>query len=244
MTHADTLPMPDESALPPRNVRFKGEELAIPDAFWDAASGGPNLGALVKSHADLRRKLSEQRPEVPEAYDLAVPQDLAERVRPDADDPLAKSAMDWAKKHGLGQEAFSELAALYYGRLAEGAIDRDAEVGKLKSVFGAKVERELEGLGRWVEGLLGDALSGNPEVTAALHRLTSTADGVLLVKAFKDRLAEPGLPSFRDGGRSALDAAALRALQASEAYLSGDPAVRRKVADGWARLFPDADDRG
>ncbi len=229
-----------ETALPPRSVRYKGEELAVPEAFWDAASAAPNLGALVKSHADLRRLLSEQRPEVPEAYELAVPQDLAGRVQADAEDPLAKSAMDWAHKHGLGQEAFSELAALYYGRLAEDTVDRDTEIGKLKSVFGSKVDSELAGLGRWVQGLLGDSLSRDPETERALHRLTATADGVKLIKAFKDRLAEPGVPSFREGGAKALDASALRAMQASDAYLTGDPAVRRKVAEGWARLYPDA----
>lgn len=45
----------------PRSVRFKGETLAVPDAFWDAETDAPNLGALVKSHTDLRRKLSESR---------------------------------------------------------------------------------------------------------------------------------------------------------------------------------------
>jgi hypothetical protein len=228
-----------EAAPPPHSVRYKGEDLPVPEAFWDTAAGGPNLGALVKSQSDLRRMLSEQRPEVPEAYELAVPQDLANRIRADAEDPLAQSAMDWAKKQGLSQEAFSELAALYYGRLAEDAVDRDAEMGKLKSVFGSKAESELAGLGRWVQGLLGNTLSRDPEMERTLHHLTATADGVKLLKAFKDRLAEPAVPSFREGGVPAMDAAGLRALQASDAYLAGDPAVRRKVAEGWARLYPD-----
>ena len=74
----------------------------------------------------------------------------------------------------------------------------------------------------------------------ALNRLTATADGVLLLKALRDRISEPGLPSGRDGGAGLPDAAALRALQASEPYLAGDPAVQKRVAQGWARLYPEA----
>ncbi len=145
-----------------------------------------------------------------------------------------------ARHHGLGQEAFSELASLYHGWLAETAVDREVEIGKLKGAFGARTEAEIAGLGDWVEGFLGDALGQSPDMFAALDRLTATADGVLLLKALRDRISEPGLPSGRDGGAGLPDAAALRALQASEPYLAGDPAVRKRVAQGWARLYLEA----
>ncbi len=60
----------------------------------------------------------------------------------------------------------------------------------------------------------------------------------MLVKAIKDKLGEAALPTARAAAPKGLDASALRTLQASDAYLAGDPAARRKVADGWARLFP------
>ncbi len=222
----------------PRSVRFKGESLPIPEAFWDAEADGPNLGALVKSHADLRRKLSETRPEPPETYELSLPEALAARIRADTDDPLAKGAMDWARRHGLGQEAFSELAALYFGRLSDVAVDPDAEQGKLREALGERAEAEIAGLGRWIDGLLGDVIAESADLHAALDRLTATADGVMLVKAIKDRLGEASVPSMRASGPKGPDASALKALQGSEAYLAGDPATRRRVAEGWARLFP------
>lgn len=223
----------------PRSVHFKGETLAVPEAFWDAEADAPNLGALVKSHADLRRKLSEPRQLPPEAYELSLPEELSGRIAADADDPLAKGAMDWARRHGLGQDAFSELASLYFGRLAESAIDAEAERGKLAAVFGDRADGELAGLSRWVDGLLGDVLAESREIHSALDRLTATADGVMLIKAIKDKLGETGLPSSRIGTPGAPDAQALRRLQGSEAYRGGDPETRRKVAEGWARLFPD-----
>lgn len=223
----------------PRSVRFKGETMAIPDAFWDAETDAPNLGALVKSHADLRRKLSEVRPEPPEAYELALPEALAARIRADAEDPLAKGAMDWARRHGLGQDAFSELASLYFGRLAEVAVDPEAERAKLRESLGERADGEIAGLGRWVDGLLGDVIAESADLRGALDRLTATADGVMLVKAIKDKLGESGVPSMRATAPKGLDAAGLKALQGSDAYLSGDAATRRRVAEGWARLFPE-----
>lgn len=222
----------------PRSVRFKGETLAVPEAFWDAEADAPNLGALVKSHADLRRKLSESRPQPPETYELVLPQELSARVAVDADDPLAKGAMDWARRHGLGQDAFAELASLYFGRVAESAIDSEAERGKLATAFGDRADSEIAGLSRWVDGILGDVLAESREVYSALDRLTATADGVMLIKAIKDKLGEAGLPSSRAGAPAAPDAGALRKLQSSEAYRAGDAETRRKVAEGWARLFP------
>lgn len=244
MNEFDTLP-PDGGDVPadaPRSVSYKGEVFAVPEAFWDAAANRPNLGALVKSHADLRRKLSEQRPAVPETYALTVPDDLAGRIAPDAADPIAVAAMEVARRHGLSQEAFSDLAALYYGNLDASRVDRDAEMERLSAVLGERTPVELRDLGRWMEGLLGSAFSDDPALRRTAAHLTATADGVMLLKALKDRLAERGVPSFRVGGVSGLDAAALKALQASDAYLDGDPAVRRKVAEGWERLFPAARD--
>ncbi|MBN2752623.1 MAG: hypothetical protein JXQ84_07930 [Rhodospirillaceae bacterium] len=238
MTNTESLLAMDDPAEPVRSVRFKGEEIAVPDAFWDGDANCPNVGALVKSHADLRRKVSEQRPAAPEVYALTLPEDLAQRIAPDESDPLAHQAMDWAKKHGLGQEAFSELTTLYYGALAENAVDREAELGRLTEALGPRAEAEMAGLSQWVDGMLGDAVAKTPDLFHALENLTATAEGVLLLKAFKDKLTESGVPSSRSGGGKRLDAASLRALQESDAYRAGDAATRRVVEDGWARLFP------
>ncbi len=75
--------------------------------------------------------------------------------------------MDWARRHGLGQEAFSELAALYYGRVAEAALDPEAERGKLRSALGDRADGEIAGLGRWVDGLLGDVIADSADLRGA-----------------------------------------------------------------------------
>jgi len=239
MNPNDDMPLSGGDAKPSRNVLFKGEEIPVPEAFWDGEAGCPNVGALVKSHADLRRKLSDQKPQPPEAYALSLPEDLAARIAPDENDPLARGAMEWARRQGLGQEAFSELAALYYGHMVDVVPDRESEMRRLSESLGPRAGMELADLSGWACEMLGGSLAKSPEIAEAFESLTSTANGVLLLKALRDRLGEAGLPSARGSGAARMDAAALRALQSSDAYLAGDPSTRRTVADGWARLFPD-----
>jgi len=232
-------------SVAPRAVEFKGETLKVPDAFWDVDGDCPNVGALVKSHSDLRRKLSEHAGDatlarVPETYELVVPEHLSQMIEINHEDPLAKGAMDWARKHGLDQDAFSELTALYYDKIVPQSDEdhRQGEMEKLHNALGPRADADMKELSSWVDGLLGDDLANAPELYLALDHLTSTADGVLLMKKLKDRLTERGVPTSRYSASRPLDAEALRQLQSSDAYASGDPIIRRKVTEGWSRLYP------
>jgi len=236
-----------------RSIAYKGETLSVPDAFWDGKTQSPNVGALVKSHADLRRKLSEQgsggatlsadRDAVPDMYELCLPKGMEDHIQVAPEDPLAKNAMDWARRHGLGQEAFSELTQMYYERLASEQQDDDhrqeGELEKLHEALGPRADHEMEDLSRWVDGLLGPDLENAPELYCALDQLTSSADGVILLRTLKERLGERGVPTSRMSSGPYLNEESLRQLQSSEAYRSGDKSTRRQVAEGWARLYPD-----
>lgn len=235
-----------------REIEYKGERIEIPENYWDAGAndgdGAPNTGALAKAVTDLRRQLSGAgRAPVPDAYELSVPDDLAERITADADHPLAAPTMEWAKKHGLSQDAFNELTGLFYGAEAESAAAEEdwtrTQSEALDAALGADAAREKAALGKWVGGLLGRELSSNPDMLAEANALASSAAGVLLLKALRDRIGERPLPGSSDAGGSALNAADLTRLQASPAYQnSADPdhrATVAKVRQGWAQLYPE-----
>jgi hypothetical protein len=227
----------------PRVVEFidrdgNAEKLEVPDEFWDAEKGAPRLGALLKSRNDLRAKLGEGKAAAPETYELRVPEALAGRFQADPEQPIAKAAMAFAKKHGLSQEAFDELAATYFEGQAGNALDPAAEMAALEKAFGGKdaAKAEMDGISQWASGLLGQDFAKNPGILAAAEALASSAEGVLLLKAFKDRIGEKGVPAARTSSEPVLSEESLRALQASDAYLAGDPATRRRVAEGWDML--------
>ena len=222
-----------------------GERYDVPENFWDPEKNAPRVGALLKANGDLRKQISD-KPKAPEKYELAVPKDLAEKIQVNPDDPLAKAAMDFAKKHGLSQDAFSELAALHFQQLA-GEADQDAtfqaeQSKKLDEAFGDKAKDLKAELGAWVGGLLGEDFKKSPELLAEAQMLASSASGVLLIKAIKDKLGERGIPSAREADTAAVSLSDLKTLQSSKAY--NDPmhpdhdATVKKVEDGYKRLYP------
>lgn len=232
---------PADDAGNPRVVEFvdrdgNAEKLEVPDEFWDAEKGAPRLGALLKSRNDLRAKLGEGKAAAPETYELKVPEALGERFQADPEQPLAKAAMAFAKKHGLSQEAFDELAATYFEGEAASSLDPAAERAAVEKALGPQAKAEMEGLGQWVSGLLGQDFAKNPGLLSAAQALASSSEGVLLLKAIKDRIGEKTVPSGRESPAPAVTEESLRALQASEAYQNGDPATRRRVAEGWEAL--------
>ncbi|ANK80122.1 MAG: hypothetical protein TEF_04465 [Rhizobiales bacterium NRL2] len=221
---------------------YRDTAYEVPDQFWDREAGDIDLAALLKSQADLRRQVSG-RMKAPESYDLRVPEDIADRVAIDPADPAAAAAMAWAKKHGLSQEAFGELVE-GFARAEADARDPEAfhtaQMAQLKEAYGHRCDEVCQEVGHWFGALLQRDFADRPELLEAAEELASDARGVMLLKALRDRLTERGVPGHRDQPAAGMDEAALRRLQASDAYLNArhpdHDAVVRKVRDGWQRL--------
>jgi hypothetical protein len=117
----------------------------LPNNFWDSEKGEANYEAMAKSWTDLRKTISQGKHKAPEdgEYDTSV---LAEGVD-------ASALTDYAKKWGLSQAAFEELAS-QTKQLAEQAagpaIDSAAEMKQL----GPNASAILEGMVNWGRGLV------------------------------------------------------------------------------------------
>ncbi|MEM7047597.1 MAG: hypothetical protein AAF442_08120 [Pseudomonadota bacterium] len=227
-----------------RRVEFKGQPIEVPEDLWDKENGKIRDVAAVKRVLDLRRKLSE-KPPVPDSYELTVPEGLD--IDADAEDPLAQSAMDWAKKHGLSQEAFGELTSLFYQQEADFAKSLDEQqeqdYNTLKEIYGDGTKKKLGELARWVDGVVGDATDDNPMISQALDTLVSDAGGVLLLDRIRSQVGESPIPSPIDQRQHGITPESLRELQHSPAYLDNShpdhAAVVAQVRRGYQRLYPD-----
>lgn len=233
-----------EAAAPRKTHRFTYRDTAyeVPDQFWDREAEDIDLAALLKSQADLRRQLSG-RAKAPDTYDLTLPEDIADRVAIDPADPMAASAVEWAKKHGLSQEAFGELVETFARSEAEARDPekfRAAQMEDLKETYGHRCDEVCREVGHWLGALLQRDFADRPELLEVAEELASDARGVKLLKAVRDRLTERGVPGHRDQAAGGMDEAALRRMQASDAYLDArhpdHDAVVRKVREGWQRL--------
>lgn len=227
----------------------------LPEKFWNAETGSPDLEGLSKSYTELEKKFStrnddlkkqlaeesakqrlENRPETADNYEIKVP----DGILPDgmtfdaaADNPLMQWWRGYAYEAGLDQEGFNAGIAAYVRSLAADLPDRDAEIRQLGSDGHARVEA----VDLWVNSNVDQRLQ--PSAKALL----STAEGVQLLEALigqirgdtTSRIDNAGRPGVADG---ALNEAEVLKLQKSDAYWAGDPAVRRKVVDWYSKQHP------
>jgi len=76
-----------------------------PEKFWN--EDGPDVEKLAKSYAELEKAFKSGKHKAPEGdynVDNLVEQGL------DLEDPTVQAYQDWAKKYGVSQQAFEELA--------------------------------------------------------------------------------------------------------------------------------------
>jgi hypothetical protein len=137
----------------------------LPESYYDADKGPAydrlitdfnNLTAL-KAENDLRLAA---RPKDPTGYqptlpkDFKLPEGLNEFKIAD-DDPMLKSAREWAHKHNLSQEAFSDLIAMRAGLTVGEETNikemRDAEIKKL----GDNGPARIDAITTWLSAKLG-----------------------------------------------------------------------------------------
>ena len=230
-------------------IEHRGERITLDENYWDGTAndgrGGPNVGALAKAVTDLRRQVSGRSDSPPDTYELTVPETLTHTIQADPDHPLAKPAMEWAKKNGLSQTAFNELTGLFYAQQAEDA-ESDQKWDKeqsalLDQALGANAERIKQDIGRWFYSLLAEDFKDRPGLLEAVQGMTRNADGVLLIKALKDKIGERVVPSGQNEDLGVLMANDLRNLQSSKAYLDQSHPHHRatvaKVREGYQRLY-------
>ncbi len=230
-------------------IEHKGERIALDQNYWDTAAnegqGGPNVGALAKAVTDLRRQVSGRSEPSPDTYELNVPEPLANTIQADPNHPLAKPAMEWAKKNGLSQQAFNDLTSLFYTQQAQEEEGNQKWYAEQRSILdqalGPHAETIKQDISRWFEGLLARDFKEQPKLLEAAQIMASSADAVLLIKALKDKISERTVPSGRNEDLGVLLADDLRNLQSSQAYLDqshpNHKATVAKIREGYQRLY-------
>jgi len=154
------------------------------------------------------------------------------------DDPLAKGVRALAWEYGVPPEKVNGLMAELarkMGHRAPTADESAAARAEALKPLGEHGEQRLQHVDRTLAALIGE------DKARALRDAPGTPTAVEAVEAL---LEKAGQAKF-SAGTAAVDGAAteieLKAIQASPAYLaeqSADAPLHRKVAAGWAKLYP------
>lgn len=149
----------------------------MPEAHWDGTAGKVKddaaLAKFVNDHVAFKAADDSRRltlPQKPEDYRLELtksfkaPQGI--EFKPNENDPVLPMARAFAQKHGLTQDAFSELVDLHaagqVGTMQAISNAKTAELGKL----GATGTARMDAATTWLKAQVGDDLG--KEITSYL----------------------------------------------------------------------------
>lgn len=252
-TAAAVLPVAEAAAA--SEASRPGEKPAfLPDKFWDPDSRSVRLEALAKSYAALEKRMSgmiavpgddapdEDRaafarrmdhlrgvPEAPDGYEIAERHPL---LRPDPElNALLHQAGFTPQQAQLVYDLAADRVLPVIEDLAA-EFEADRQLVRLVDHFGgedrwSEVSRQILAWGK--ANLPGDVLAAMAttyEGVMALHRMMTSG--------------EPGLNGRDRGGEAPLDEGRLKEMMRDPRYWRDkDPAVVRKVSDGFKALYPE-----
>lgn len=215
------------NAVPLPNRRPFG----LPDKFWDEKNKTVRLDALIRSYADLEKKLGSvahrEVPPTPDDYDITL-----------RDEILAVDAEVNKKLHaaGFSREQAQVVYDLAYDHLlpllAELAaqLEADSQVQRLEQRFGGRerwreVARQISAWGSThLPPQVFEALSTTPEGIETMHQMMTAA--------------EPGLIRER-GSTGGVDEAEMKRLMRDPRYWRDqDPIIVERVRAGFRALYP------
>ncbi|MDF1750833.1 MAG: hypothetical protein P1V34_18365 [Alphaproteobacteria bacterium] len=230
--------------------RSPSQDMAVPPKFLDAATGEVNVGALLRSYQELERKLGQGQgaaqtpsPELDQAAmlkALGVP-DTPEQYRIDIlEDYLER---DMEMEAVLHQAGFTEAQVqLVYDLAAEKLAPLIVEVVQAARGAGdsARLEAHFGGPERWKEIRRQMRKWGQKNLPGdAFNSLCSSFDGIMAVHRMMAAGDEPGLTKGGDRGEPLSEDQLKRVMNDPRYWRDHDPALTRKVQNGFKQLYPD-----
>ena len=122
----------------------------LPENFWNAEKGEPDLEGMAKSWRDLRAKISKGAHNAPADGKY----DTSKFGEDGQDNPMATTMVNWAKENGLSQAQFDDLVDKLQTNakelMASEMIDPAQEIAQL----GPNGQAVINGMVDWARGLV------------------------------------------------------------------------------------------
>ncbi len=248
-----------KAAAKPYEIDYKGEKVEVPENYRNE-DGTPNVGALLKSLDDARRKIgtgefNDSVPDEGESYAFSVPEDLGDTIAFNPDAPEMAKLQEGLRGLDVGKALGEKLFGLYAKIRAE-EITGEAETAKvalesfekdqINSVAAVASPEDLKVFGTaaasmWQADNTNAAFDKDPEkskvkgeiIMRGLKEIDGSAAAVVAMRYLMDKTSGgKAFQGVKAAVGSATDPAArLKELQASDAYWQNDPATLKQVQE-------------
>lgn len=204
----------------------------FPDKFWDEKDG-PDIEALVKSYNELQKKFSQGGHKAPKDYDTNFLQDQQIDAK---EDPLVKEYTDWAKKYGITQEAYEDLAKTFIDNNMAVAERTQADLTEQKKMLGNKADERINSIMKFGDALKDKGVLSDQELEE-FDNMAGSALGVKVIEKIRSYYGEQPIPSVAPTEELGMSKDEIRAMVADPKY-GKDPAFTLKVEKMFEKAFP------
>ena len=142
-----------------------------PEKFWQKDDNGPMLEEIAKSYAELEKKCRAGDHKAPEEYAMDVFGEMP------GDDPVVAAYTDWAKKNGINQEAFNELAESVLQHGMNEAESYKVSMEEERAALGPNADAIIKNMATWGKGFVDKGIWG-PEDFEEFKIWGGTANGI------------------------------------------------------------------
>ena len=227
---------PEEDKLGEEQAADDNEEYEkpeyFPDKFWDEKDG-PDIEALVKSYNELQKKFSQGGHKAPKDYDTNFLQDQQIDAK---EDPLVKEYTDWAKKYGITQEAYEDLAKTFIDNNMAIAERTQADLTEQKKMLGNKADERINSIMKFGDALKEKGVLSDQELEE-FDNMAGSALGVKVIEKIRSYYGEQPIPSVAPTEELGMSKDEIKAMVADPKY-GKDPAYTLKVEKLFEKAFP------
>jgi hypothetical protein len=198
----------------------------FPEKFWDETEG-PDLENLTKSYQELQKQFSQGKHKAPDEYDLST---LSEAGYTD-DDPVISAYSDWAKKYGINQVAFDELASQITEMAGSEQAETKLNIEKERKALGQNADAIIQSNVNWADSLLRKGVISE-ELREELNIWGGSAAGQQLLVTMREMTGDMTKIPVMDVAESSMSEndfkASMQSKMADPRYGS-DPAYRQQI---------------
>lgn len=233
MASVEPEPVVEDSDMPHRAEDAEDERPEWLDEKFGSAKD------LQKSYDELQKKFSQGKHKAPDEYETTVLTEAGYST----DDPLVDTYLGWAKKYGVNQEAFDELAGSITGMAGENQAEAEINVAAEREALGPNADAIIRSNVNWADGMLRKGIVSNDE-RAEIDIWGGTAAGQRLLqkmRAMAGDMSKIPIAAVAEAQMSKEEfSAEINSKMNDPRWDSGDPAYHQMVT----KMFEDREKAG
>lgn len=204
----------------------------FPEKFWDDKEG-PNIEALVKSYNEIQKKFSQGGHKAPKEYNVEFLQNENIDVK---NDPLVQKYTDWAKKYGITQDAYEDLARNFMETNADFVQRSQADIAEQKKLLGNKAEERINSVMKFGDTLKSRGVFSDAEL-AEFEVMAGTGLGIKVIEKMRSYYGEQPIAPVTVTDDLGYSKDEIKAMVGDPRYVT-DTAFRLKVEKLFEKAFP------